>query len=121
MKQTTTFSSVIPEEQFDLEVANFREQFEGRGLLDQVVRRGAQQMLQQAIEHVGKIDRAAVITDLQTATFDTVIGKIKMENNMPTSFWWVGQWQGGEFYGVGPSTNEGARVAVLPKPAWKAP
>jgi branched-chain amino acid transport system substrate-binding protein len=79
------------------------------------------EMLQQAIEHVGKIDRAAVIKDLQTATFDTVIGKIKMENNMPTSFWWVGQWQGGEFYGVGPSTNEGARVAVLPKPAWKAP
>jgi len=50
MKQTTTFSSVIPEEQVDLEVANFREHFEGRGLLDQVVRRGAQQMLQQAIE-----------------------------------------------------------------------
>jgi putative transposase len=50
MKQTTTFRSVIPEEQVDLEVANFREHFEGRGLLDQVVRRGAQQMLQQAIE-----------------------------------------------------------------------
>jgi putative transposase len=50
MKQTTIFSSVIPEEPVDLEVANFREHFEGRGLLDQVVRRGAQQMLQQAIE-----------------------------------------------------------------------
>jgi putative transposase len=54
MKQTTIFSSVIPEEQpeelVDWEVANFREHFEGRGLLDQVVRRGAQQMLQQAIE-----------------------------------------------------------------------
>jgi branched-chain amino acid transport system substrate-binding protein len=79
------------------------------------------QMLQQAIERVGKIDRAAVIKDLQTGTFDTVVGKVKMENNMPTTFWWVGQWQGGEFYGVGPSTNEGARAPVLPKPAWKAP
>ena len=42
------------------------------------------QMLQQAIEKVGKIDRAAVIKELQTGTFDTVIGKVKLENNMPT-------------------------------------
>jgi branched-chain amino acid transport system substrate-binding protein len=78
------------------------------------------QMLQQAIERVGKIDREAVIKDLQTGTFDTVFGKIKLENNMPTKYWWVGQWQGGEFYGVGPAANEGARSAVVPKPAWKA-
>lgn len=78
------------------------------------------QMLQQAIERVGKIDREAVIKDLQTGTFDTVIGKVKLENNMPTRYWWVGQWQDGEFYGVGPAGNEGARKAVVPKPAWKA-
>ena len=40
MNQTTTFSSVIPEESVDVEVANFREHFEGRSLLDQVVRQG---------------------------------------------------------------------------------
>lgn len=78
------------------------------------------QMLQQAIERVGKIDRAAVIKDLQTGSFDTVIGKVKLENNMPTNYWWVGQWQGGEFYGVAPSANPGARQPILPKPAWKA-
>jgi branched-chain amino acid transport system substrate-binding protein len=78
-------------------------------------------MLQQAIERVGKIDRAAVIKDLQTGTFDTVIGKVKLENNMPTRYWWVGQWQDGEFYGIAPSGNEGARKAVVPKPAWVAP
>jgi branched-chain amino acid transport system substrate-binding protein len=78
------------------------------------------QMLQQAIERVGKIDREAVIKDLQTGTFDTVIGKVKLENNLPTKYWWVGQWQGGEFYGVGPAGNEGARAAIIPKPAWKA-
>ena len=50
MNKTTAFRSVIPEEQVDLEVANFREHFEGRGALDQVVRQGAQQMLKQAIE-----------------------------------------------------------------------
>jgi len=50
MNKTTGFRSVIPEEPVDLEVSNFRDHFEGRSLLDQVVRRGAQQMLQQAIE-----------------------------------------------------------------------
>jgi putative transposase len=34
----------------DLEVAGFREQFDGRPMLDQLVRQGAQQMLQKAIE-----------------------------------------------------------------------
>lgn len=78
------------------------------------------QMLQQAIERVGKVDRAAVIKDLQTGSFDTVIGKVKFENNMPTNYWWVGQWQDGEFYGVAPAGNAGARQPILPKPAWKA-
>ena len=50
MNQTTAFDNGIPEEQVDSEVASFREQFEGRDLLDVVVRRGAQQILQQAIE-----------------------------------------------------------------------
>jgi putative transposase len=50
MNQTTAFGNGIPDEQIDSEVASFREQFEGRALLDVVVRRGAQQILQQAIE-----------------------------------------------------------------------
>jgi putative transposase len=51
MIETTTFDSGMPGvSQVDLEVANFREQFEGRALLDQLVRRGAQQLLQHAIE-----------------------------------------------------------------------
>jgi len=51
MIETTTFDSAVPGvDQIDLEVANFREQFEERDLLDQLARRGAQQMLQQAIE-----------------------------------------------------------------------
>jgi transposase-like protein len=51
MNETTTFDSRKPEANYvDVEVANFREQFEGRELLDQLVRRGAQQILQKAIE-----------------------------------------------------------------------
>jgi len=50
MNQTTAFRSVFPEEPVEVEVAHFREQFEGRDLLDVVVHHGAQRILQEAIE-----------------------------------------------------------------------
>jgi transposase-like protein len=51
MSKTKTLDSGMPGvSSVDLEVASFREPFEGRALLDQLVRRGARQMLQQAIE-----------------------------------------------------------------------
>jgi transposase-like protein len=51
MDETTAFDLENPElDNLDLEVAGFQEQFNGRGLLDQVVRQGAQQMLQKAVE-----------------------------------------------------------------------
>jgi transposase-like protein len=51
MSKTKTVENGMPGvSSVDVEVANFREQFEGRALLDQLVRRGAQRMLQQAIE-----------------------------------------------------------------------
>jgi len=78
------------------------------------------QMLQQAIEKVGKIDRAAVIKELQTGSFETVVGTMKMKDNVPTNLWWVGQWQDGEFYGIAPATNPGAKAPLFPKPAWTA-
>jgi branched-chain amino acid transport system substrate-binding protein len=77
------------------------------------------QMLQQAIERVGKVDRAATIKELQTGEFDTIIGKIKFKDNQARASFYVGQWQGGEYYGVGPSELAGAREVVFPKPAWK--
>jgi branched-chain amino acid transport system substrate-binding protein len=74
------------------------------------------QMLEQAIERVGKIDRAAIIKELQTGTFDTVLGKIKLENNMmKNAFPLIGQWQGGFFAGVAP---QGASL-VVPKAPWQ--
>lgn len=77
------------------------------------------QTLQQAIERVGKIDREAVIKEIHNGTFDTIIGKVKLKDGMLQDPWAVGQWQNGEYYGVAPSTNPGARQPVLPKPAWK--
>jgi branched-chain amino acid transport system substrate-binding protein len=78
------------------------------------------QMLQQAVERVGKIDRAAIIKQLQTGTFDTVLGKIKLVDNMPPkgTYAYIGQWQNGMFTGVAPA-GANMKDMVIPKPAWK--
>lgn len=77
------------------------------------------QMLEQAIERVGKIDRAAIIKELQTGTFDTVLGKVKMvDNMMKDNFWLIGQWQDGFFVGVAPQ-RAGVGTPVVPKAPWK--
>jgi branched-chain amino acid transport system substrate-binding protein len=77
------------------------------------------QMLEQAIERVGKLDRAAIIKELQTGTFDTMLGKVKLvDNMMQDNFWLIGQWQDGFFVGVAPQ-RAGVGTPVVPKPAWK--
>ena len=50
MSKVTTGRASIPEVEVDSEVIEFRSQFEERSPLDQIVRDGAQRMLQQAIE-----------------------------------------------------------------------
>jgi branched-chain amino acid transport system substrate-binding protein len=77
------------------------------------------QVLQQAIERVGKIDRAAVTKEINTGTFDTIIGKVKLEKGLNTNFWAVGQWQGANYVGLAPVSKEGSKAPIVPKPAWK--
>jgi branched-chain amino acid transport system substrate-binding protein len=79
------------------------------------------QILQQAIERAGTLDRAAVVAQIRTQTFDTQIGPVRYENNMLNRIWYVGQWQNGEFYGVAPASMTGARPVLFPKPRWHAP
>lgn len=76
------------------------------------------QMLQQAIEAVGKIDRPAILKELKTGTFDTILGPIKLENQQLKGLFTVGQWQGGVFQGVAPADHPGAKPPIIPKPAW---
>lgn len=76
------------------------------------------QVLQQAIERVGKLDRAAVIKEINTGSFDTIIGKVKLENGLSHNIWAVGQWQGNDFVGVAPTAKQGAKP-VIAKPAWQ--
>ena len=76
------------------------------------------QVLQQAIERVGKIDRAAVIKEINSGEFDTIIGKIKLVDGQNKNIWAVGQWQGNDFLGVAPTNKEGAVAPMVPKPNW---
>ena len=78
------------------------------------------QMLQQAIESVGEIDRAAIVKQLQSGTFQTILGPIKLQNNLYKEIWSVGQWQDGEYHGITPASLPGARGIMFPKPAWGA-
>ena len=75
------------------------------------------QVLQQAIERVG-VDRAAVIKEINTGSFDTIIGKVKLVDNLYKGVWAVGQWQGNDFYGIAPK-QDGVRAPIVPKPAWQ--
>jgi branched-chain amino acid transport system substrate-binding protein len=75
------------------------------------------QVLQQAIEKVG-LDKAKVINEINTGTFDTIIGKIQLKDNHYKGVWAVGQWQGDNFYGIAPK-QPGARAPIVPKPAWQ--
>jgi branched-chain amino acid transport system substrate-binding protein len=76
-------------------------------------------VLQQAIERVGKIDRAAIIKEINTGEFDTIIGKVKLVDGQNKNIWAVGQWQGNDFFGIAPVGKEGARPPIVPKPAWQ--
>jgi len=77
------------------------------------------QVLQQAIERVGKIDREAVIKEINTGSFDTIIGKVKLDNGLNHNIWAVGQWQGNDFYGIAPVGKQGAKAPIAPKPGWQ--
>lgn len=75
------------------------------------------QILEQAIEGVGEVDRAAVSQYIKDNTFKTIMGDIKFENQFSNRFWTVGQWQDGVFRGVASSNVDGA-VAVREKTGW---
>lgn len=76
------------------------------------------QVLQQAIERVGKVDRAAIIKEINTGSFETIIGKVKLEDGQNRNIWSVGQWQGADFFGVAPVNKQGAKAPIA-KPAWQ--
>lgn len=77
------------------------------------------QVLQQAIEKVGSLDRKAVAQEIRNGSFDTVLGTITLKDRVYSGGWMVGQWQNGEFRALAPMGGTGAQPAQVPKPQWK--
>jgi len=76
------------------------------------------QVLEQAIEKVGSLDRKMLRDAIASATFPTVIGPVKFEGGFNVQApGEIGQWQQGRFEIV---ANKDKRTAppIYPKPAW---
>jgi len=71
------------------------------------------QVLQQAIEQVGEIDRPKIIETIKNGTFKTILGDTKLEAGVLRKVWWVGQWQDGEYKGIAPTSLPGASQPKL--------
>ena len=71
------------------------------------------QVLQQAIEQVGEIDRPKIVDAIKTGTFKTILGDTKLDAGVLRKVWWVGQWQDGEYQGIAPTDLPGASKPLL--------
>jgi branched-chain amino acid transport system substrate-binding protein len=78
----------------------------------------ALQILEQAIEGAGTLDKETVTQYIKDNSFDTVMGTLSFENNVSHTFWSVGQWQDGVFRGVKGSNVDGA-APVRVKDGWE--
>ncbi len=75
------------------------------------------QVLEQAIEGTGGVDKAAVTDYIKKNSFKTVLGDWRFKNQTIEQFWTVGQWQGGKFVGVESTGKAGAKPVQL-KTGW---
>ncbi len=81
----------------------------------------ANQVLQQAIESTGTLDREKIREAMATLTFDTVIGPVQFVKQFNIqSPGEVGQWQKGAFEIVAAKEKRTAQPEY-PKPAWPTP
>ncbi|MFH1115360.1 MAG: amino acid ABC transporter substrate-binding protein [Pseudomonadota bacterium] len=77
------------------------------------------QILEQAIEKVGSLDRKKLRDCLASETFQTIIGPVKFDGIFSTmACGSIGQWQKGVFEVVAPKDNRTAGP-IYPKPQWK--
>src|SRR5215475_8775516 len=77
------------------------------------------QVLEQAIEKAGTLDRKKVLeTIVNDGPWQTIVGPIDLKSHIRGKQWGVGQWQGGQFVGIAPTDLHGAKPIAFPKPAW---
>lgn len=76
------------------------------------------QVLQQAIENTQSVDNAALIEEMHSATFTTVVGPLSFdEAGRPKGSYMVLQWQGDMYQIVAPDFAKQAD-GIWPKPSW---
>tara|TARA_B100000674_G_scaffold287596_1_gene238024 strand:+ start:110 stop:1306 length:1197 start_codon:yes stop_codon:yes gene_type:complete len=75
------------------------------------------EILGQAIEGAGTLDRKTVTQYIKDNTFDTIMGPISFDNQISKKYWTVGQYQDGEFRGVKSSQMDGA-APIVAKDGW---
>lgn len=76
------------------------------------------EILQQSIERVGSLDRAAVSDEIRKGSFETAIGTVSFDHNVSNQVWTVGQWHDGAFHGIKAKGIDANRKPVV-KPAWQ--
>lgn len=96
-------------------------QFAGAGKVDwygNAFAYSSVQILQQAVEKVGSLDRKKIRDAIAKGTFQTVIGPVRFESQINVqSPGEVGQWQNGGFEIVAAKEKRTAQP-IYPKPAW---
>jgi branched-chain amino acid transport system substrate-binding protein len=96
-------------------------QFAGAGKVDwygNAFAYSSLQVLEQAIETAGTLDRKKIREVIASKTFNTVIGPVRYENQINVqSPGEVGQWQKGAFEIVAAKEKRTAQP-IYPKPAW---
>jgi branched-chain amino acid transport system substrate-binding protein len=76
------------------------------------------EVVQQAIETVGSIDRKKIRDEIAKGPFKTVWGEVRFKDQRNANPWAVGQWQDGQVVALFPATKPGARPPLFPKPKW---
>jgi branched-chain amino acid transport system substrate-binding protein len=77
------------------------------------------QILEQAIEKAGTLDRKKVLDEIVNGgPWDTIVGPVDLKTHIRETQIGAGQWQSGQFVGVAPSNFPGVKPVVFPKPVW---
>jgi branched-chain amino acid transport system substrate-binding protein len=77
------------------------------------------QVLEQAIEKAGTLDRKKLLDAIANGgPYETIVGSIDLKTHIRGKQFGTGQWQNGEFVGIAPTDLPGAKPIVFPKPAW---
>jgi len=77
------------------------------------------QVLEQAATNIESVDNAALIEEIHSATFDTVVGPLSFDEvGAPTGSFMLLQWQSDNFVIVGPGERAEADIIGPPKPPW---